>query len=134
MPEPTEDQLDEYARRLYRLRQDCPAELTDTDLTALAHAHRDGCVRMAATELLTARVLIADRRTGRCITTVEELYALAGESVVIADPTDDLSDSGGAWMGYLGAWFRGRDQLDPEELLARYGRVLLIWEGPVRRG
>lgn len=58
MSDPTDEQLDEHARRLMQIRTSTPTELVDADLEALALVHRDGCVRMAAAELLTARAHI----------------------------------------------------------------------------
>ncbi|MEU6580642.1 hypothetical protein [Nocardia sp. NPDC046763] len=55
MPELTDDQPDEYARREHQIRNSTPAELTDADLEAMAYAHKEGCVRMAMAELLAAR-------------------------------------------------------------------------------
>lgn len=59
MTEPTPDQLDEHVRRLLQIRDTEPIELTPADLEAMAIAHRDGIVRMAAAELLTARTELA---------------------------------------------------------------------------
>ncbi|WP_029931063.1 hypothetical protein [Nocardia otitidiscaviarum] len=55
MPDLTDEQLDEHVRRLVQIRHSTPAELTDADLEAMTLAHRDGCVRVAAAELLEAR-------------------------------------------------------------------------------
>lgn len=54
----TAEQLDEHARRLMQIRFTAPTELADADLEALSLVHRDGCVRMAAAELLAARARI----------------------------------------------------------------------------
>ncbi|WP_029924024.1 hypothetical protein [Nocardia otitidiscaviarum] len=60
MPDLTSEQLDEHVRRLVQIRHSTPAELTDTDLEAMTLAHRDGCVRVAAAELLEARARITE--------------------------------------------------------------------------
>lgn len=59
MAEPTAEELDEHVRRLLQIRTTDPAELTDADLEAMALAYKDGCVRMAAAELLAARARLA---------------------------------------------------------------------------
>ncbi|MGW2666081.1 hypothetical protein ACWCW7_34440 [Nocardia tengchongensis] len=61
MTEPTPDQLDEHVRRMVQIRRSEPAELTDADIEAMVYAHKDGCVRMAMAELLTARGRLAEQ-------------------------------------------------------------------------
>lgn len=62
MPEPTAEQLDEFARRLHQLHDSAPTVLTYQDVDAIAHAHRDECVRKIASETLDLRDRMAELR------------------------------------------------------------------------